>query len=127
MLQASPPKRKNDPAAIGDFKIIDLDVSSYDRLASRFELEQQESLSFLKSGIETRDDAFNALIEQLERVAIASQAPILLCGPTGAGKTQLAKRIFQLKQRRGQLNGSFVESTAPRCVVVRLCQLYLGT
>ena len=31
---------------------------------------------------------------------------ILLMGPTGAGKSHLARRIFALKQRRRQLKGS---------------------
>jgi transcriptional regulatory protein RtcR len=34
---------------------------------------------------------------------------MLIGGPTGAGKTHLARRIFELKRRREQLTGSFVE------------------
>lgn len=108
LLQSSPPRR----AAIagpGSYAIIDLDLSRYDRLASRFQLERQEDVSFLKSGIETRNAAFNALMERIERVAIASTAPMLLTGPTGAGKSQLARRIYELKRRRRQLEGPFVE------------------
>lgn len=48
------------------------------------------------------------MIEQLEKVSIRSQAPILLTGPTGAGKTQLAKSIYHLKRQRGQFNGHLV-------------------
>jgi len=68
------------------------------------------------SGIETRSDAFNALIERIERVAIASRAPILLTGPTGAGKSQLARRIYDLKRRRHQIEGAFVEVN---CATIR--------
>jgi transcriptional regulatory protein RtcR len=68
-----------------------------------------ESLSFLKSGIETRNAAFNALIERIERVAINSSAPLLLMGPTGSGKSNLARRIYQLKKSRRQVSGPFVE------------------
>ena len=108
LLQVSPPRpaRSGGP---GSFAIIDLDLSRYDRLASRFRLEQEEDLSFLKSGIETRNAAFNALVERIERVAVASTAPMLLMGPTGAGKSQLARRIYDLKRRRNQLEGPFVE------------------
>jgi transcriptional regulatory protein RtcR len=107
LLQTSPPRsRRGDP---GTYSIIDLDLSRYDRLASRFRQEQQEDLSFLKSGIETRNEDFNALIERIERVAIASTAPMLLTGPTGAGKSQLASRIYELKRKRGRLEGPFVE------------------
>ena len=49
------------------------------------------------------------MIERIERVASASTEPILLTGPTGAGKSQLAGRIFELKQRRRQIAGPFVE------------------
>ncbi len=108
LLQTSPPRpaRSGGP---GSFTVIDLDLSRYDRLASRFRLEQEEDLSFLKSGIETRNAAFNALVERIERVAVASTAPILLTGPTGAGKSQLARRIYDLKRRRNQVEGPFVE------------------
>lgn len=49
------------------------------------------------------------MIEQIEKVAIKSRAPILLNGPTGAGKSFLARRIFELKQARHQFSGAFVE------------------
>lgn len=107
LLQTSPPGKKPDEP--GQYAIIDLDLSKYDRLASRFALETRESTSFLKSGIETRNKRFNALIDQIERVAIHSRSPILLMGPTGAGKSQLAKRIYELKKARRQLTGDFVE------------------
>jgi len=107
LLQTAPPKRnETDP---GRIRIIDLDLSRYDALATRFAEELQEGLTFLKSGIETRNAAFNRLIEQIERVAIASKSPMLITGPTGAGKTRLARRIFELKRRREQISGAFVE------------------
>ena len=42
-------------------------------------------------------------------MAIGSNAPILLTGPTGAGKSQLARRIYELKKARRQVAGPFVE------------------
>ena len=108
LLQTSPPpRRKHSPTGV--YQIIDLDLSRYDRIASRFEDEQRESLSFLKSGIETRNARFNALIEQIEQVASRSIEPILLTGPTGAGKSHLARRIFELKSSRRLITGPFVE------------------
>jgi transcriptional regulatory protein RtcR len=108
LVQSSPPgpRGRGQP---GSYSIIDLDLSRYDRLASRFRKEHEESLTFLKSGIDTRNPGFNALIEQIERVAIRSRAPILLTGPTGAGKSQLARKIFELRQARRQVAGAFVE------------------
>ena len=81
----------------GVCNIIDLDLSRDDKLAKRFEVERQNDLSFLKQGIDTRNKAFNRLIETIERVAVRSSDPILLTGPTGAGKSQLAKQIDLLK------------------------------
>jgi transcriptional regulatory protein RtcR len=107
LLQASPPPRQK--TGEGTYRIIDLDLSRYDALATRFFQEQQEGLTFLKSGIDTRNAAFNALIEQIERVAIGSTAPLLITGRTGAGKSRLARRIYELKRRREQFRGEFVE------------------
>ena len=107
LLQTAPgDKSKQRP---GTYTIIDLDLSKYDRLASRFLKETAEAQSFLKAGIETKNARFNALIERIERVAIGSRAPILLTGPTGAGKSKLAKRIFELKKARRQVGGQFAE------------------
>lgn len=109
LLQLSPPKNEKDLSSAGTFTVIDLDLSRYDVIAQRFALQTQESLTFLKSGINTKNKSFNSLIEHIERVAIASSAPILLMGPTGAGKSQLAKRIYQLKREQGRVEGAFVE------------------
>ena len=108
LIQTSPAKRPRSGEP-GTFKIIDLDLSKYDRLASRFAREREEATSILKSGIETRNAAFNRLIERIEQVASSSKAPILLTGPTGAGKSQLAERIYELKKARRQIEGRFVE------------------
>ena len=108
LIQASPPKRKtSDPW--GTFRTIDLDLSRYDRLAARFEQEQRDSVSFLKAGIETKNKNFNALIEEIEHVVLNSDSPLLLTGPTGAGKSRLASRIYELKQTRQRVGGEFVE------------------
>jgi transcriptional regulatory protein RtcR len=107
LVQTSPPHAGKTGA--GSYAIVDLDLSKYDRVAARFLKEQREGLSFLKSGIDTRNTAFNRLIERIEQVAIASRAPLLLTRPTGADKSQLARRIFALKQARRQVEGAFVE------------------
>jgi transcriptional regulatory protein RtcR len=93
----------------GRYAIIDLDLSRYDSIARRFSDERSEALDFLKDGIATRNARFNRLMEQIEAVALASTAPMLLTGPTGAGKTRLAKRIYELKQQRRIVRGRYVE------------------
>lgn len=110
LVQTSPPRGsgRGDTAA-GMYEIIDLDLSRYHRLATRFAQEQEKTLDFLKGGIVTKNKAFNALIEQIEKVAQHSKAPILVTGPTGAGKSMLASRIFELRKEKTGLGGKFVE------------------
>ena len=107
LLQSAPPRR--NPGDPGTYSIIDLDLSRYDRIATRFDHELDRDLSFLKSGIETRNEGFNRLMERIELVALQSRAPILLTGPTGAGKSRLARRIYELKAARHLVDGPFVE------------------
>jgi len=107
LLQTQP--QKGAPQPIGTWNSIDLDLSRYDSIATRFAEASAESTSFLKSGIDTRNEAFNRMIEEIEQVAVRSRAPILLMGPTGAGKSQLARKVYELKKLRHQLSGPFVE------------------
>ena len=93
----------------GNRTIVDLDLSKYDQLAQRFEAERSDAASYLKGGIETRNAAFNAMIDRIEQVAIRSDAPLLLLGETGTGKSRLARRIYDLKKLRHAVDGDFVE------------------
>lgn len=108
LVQTAPPKRQQSDQP-GSYTLIDLDVSHYDAIASRFHAEQRDAVQFLKSGIATGNPQFNALIEEVERVAVRSRAPILFTGPTGAGKSYLARRMYELKKARNQVSGAFVE------------------
>ncbi|MDH4183676.1 MAG: RNA repair transcriptional activator RtcR [Nitrospinota bacterium] len=115
LIQTGPDRR--DPAdPAGVYSIIDLDLSKYDRLAARFAQEASDDVSYLKSGIETKNVEFNQLIERIENVAVNTKDPILLTGPTGAGKSRLARRIFDLKKARRQMTGRFVEVN---CATIR--------
>jgi len=109
LIQTSPSTRRRIHSAIGEYRIIDLDLSKYDLIAMRFKEEIKDDISFLKSGIETCNKAFNKLIEQIEQVAINSCDPVLITGPTGSGKSNLARRIYELKKYRRQLKGNFIE------------------
>jgi len=108
LIQTSPPKHAREGGP-GTFDIIDLDLARYDRIATRFAEEHREAASILKSGIETRNAEFNRLIDRIEHVAVRSKAPILLMGPTGAGKSQLAQQIYILKKDRREVQGAFVD------------------
>lgn len=105
LIQSSPSKASPS----GTFRTIDLDLSRYDQIATRFHKESQESISHLKSGIKTKNKRYNQLICEIENVAVRSTAPILITGPTGVGKSQLARKIYELKQLRAQLHGKLVE------------------
>jgi transcriptional regulatory protein RtcR len=109
LIQSSPPPAGRFRTPPPRYVVIDLDLSKYDQLSNRFEKEQTEVLDFLKSGIATRNPTFNRLIERIEQVAMRSKAPMLLTGATGAGKSHLAKRIYDLRKQRAGLRGGFVE------------------
>ncbi|MBX3226217.1 MAG: RNA repair transcriptional activator RtcR [Labilithrix sp.] len=106
LLQTEPPKKQ---AVTGGYSVIELDLARYDRIARRFEAERRERSGVLKAGIATANREFNALIDRIERVASTSRAPILLGGPTGVGKTRLARRIHALKHQLGRASATFVE------------------
>lgn len=104
LLQTSP-----SPDGAGDHHLIDLSLARYDAIARRFEAERLAATSVLKGGIHTRNPAFNSMIDRIEHVAAHADAPILLTGPTGAGKTALARRIYELKRLRRRVRGPMVE------------------
>jgi transcriptional regulatory protein RtcR len=110
LIQTSPPAGGKRARSLQPrYDVIDLDLSKYDKLSTRFEEQMREDLDFLKSGIQTKNESFNQMIERIEQVALRSKEPILLSGPTGAGKSQLARRIYELRQQRGGLRGNFVD------------------
>jgi transcriptional regulatory protein RtcR len=131
LLQIKPPSVKNHDDKSGSWKVIDLDLAQYDLLMALTVKEQQEATSFLKSGIATRNAAFNDLIDEIEQVVTSrllqplrqrsvrekpgsqpskgGPPPVLLIGATGVGKSQLARRIYELKANRQLLTGQFIE------------------
>ncbi len=108
LVQGAPPddRRANQP---GTLRVIDLDLRSYDRLAGRLERRHQQALAGLTSGIGTANGRMRRLLEQVELVAETAREPILLLGPTGAGKSQLARRIYELRKARNLVSGPLVE------------------
>lgn len=111
LVQTAPPfgRVRRGDSGVGRYSFIDLDLSRYDELTSRFAKELLGTTDFLKSGIATKNAEFNRLIERIEQVSLRSRAPILLTGPTGAGKSHLARRIYELRHERAGLEGDFVE------------------
>lgn len=131
LLQLKRPETPQDGDIAGTHKIIDLDLSQYDRLMSLAVKERDAATSFLKSGIPTKNKAFNALIDEIDLVVTTRHTPILrtrllngkpdvlvrkggpppvlLIGATGVGKSQLARRIYELKKQRELIQGDFIE------------------
>jgi transcriptional regulatory protein RtcR len=120
LAQTGPGGRPSDdsasPPAAGRVALIDLSLSRYDAIARRFEERRQAATSFLKGGIETRNAAFNTLIDRIELVALSSSAPMLFTGPTGAGKSRLARRVWELQKARRLVKGPIVEVN---CATIR--------
>jgi transcriptional regulatory protein RtcR len=106
LVQTGPPRSETTPN--GTLDVIDLDLSRYNALQKRFDLAHSEYNALLKGGIESRNPAFNALIDRIELVATSSDAPILLLGEPGTGKTDLAARIYELKLQRRRVKGRLV-------------------
>ena len=103
-------------AVEGGYDIIDLDLSHYDQIAARFQSQTREGVHFLKSGIDTKNRHFNDLIEQVALVSVESSDPILLTGPTGSGKTRLARLIYEWRKQRRKVTGKFIETN---CATLR--------
>jgi transcriptional regulatory protein RtcR len=112
LLQSSPLRAARDGGptrdTIGRVDVIDLQLEKFDRLAARFRARRASGASLLKAGIQTRNAAFNAMIEELEHVASRSRDPLLLTGETGTGKTALCQRLHELKRIRQHLAGELV-------------------
>jgi sigma54-dependent transcription regulator len=54
LIQSSPPRKKEQPRGAGEVTIIDLDLSRYNAIASRFAEERQQTLDFLSRQREER-------------------------------------------------------------------------
>ncbi len=106
LIQTGPPRGEDAPSTLD---VIDLDLSRYNALQQRFDVMAREFSDMLKGGIETRNRAYNALIDRIELVASSSDAPILLLGESGTGKSELAQRIYELKLQRRRVKGRLVQ------------------
>ena len=107
---AAPPDRRRRPRRergrgghLHDHRPRPLAVRPHRARASRRSSTRASRSSSRASTRGTRRST--ALIERIEQVAIASRDPLLLSGPTGAGKSQLARRIYELKKARRQVGG----------------------
>lgn len=111
LVQSGPSEgfgKSHSADAKGLLKIIDLDPTGNTALASRIDSLALEGITLLKDGIQTKNKQYNDTIDELERLVLASSDPILITGPTGAGKTKLASKIFEYKKKHNLVKGPFV-------------------
>ncbi|MEM6309966.1 MAG: RNA repair transcriptional activator RtcR [Pseudomonadota bacterium] len=107
LIQTGPPRKDMDE--VGSFDLIDLDLSRYDAIQKRFDQRTREYGDLLKGGIATKSRAYNDVIDRLEHVTSLSDAPILIQGESGTGKSELAARIYEMKLQRRRIKGRLVQ------------------
>ena len=107
LIQTAPPR--DGGAAEGKLDVIDLDLARYNALQRRFEAAQRDHSALLLGGVETRSPRMRGLIERLDLVASTTDAPILLVGESGTGKSALAARLHELKLVRRRVKGRFIQ------------------
>ena len=111
LIQSAPTEgfgKTKSADAKGLIKILDIGHAGNTILASRINQLSLEGITFLKDGIQTRNKQYNDTIDELEHLVLASSDPILITGPTGAGKTKLANKIYELKKKHNLVKGDFV-------------------
>jgi transcriptional regulatory protein RtcR len=107
LIQSKPAEKWQEGP--GSVDIIDLDLSKYDSIARRFADERHALLQKIRGGIPSQSASFNQLMGEILLVASASTDPMLLTGPTGAGKTALARRVFDIRKAQGTVRAEMVE------------------
>lgn len=97
----------NEEFVRGRYKVIDFKLEKYDRYFTLLAELSTDSEDFLKLGIKTLNSKYNDMISMIEKIAVRNNHPILIDGPSGAGKTHLVKNIYDLKKSKGILSGNF--------------------
>lgn len=106
LIQTNPPDR--NLGGVGRYQIIDLDLSKYDRIASRFQKERTEGTTFLKGGIDTKNQRFNQMIDQKE-----ADSGVLFLDEIGElGIDEQAMLLRAIEQKRYLPFGSDKETTS---------------
>lgn len=99
------PRTRNYRCANGGYQIDDPAEFTEIYADLRKEVLGDGKEETINEGIETSNENYRQLLDQIAKVARVTRNPILLTGPTGAGKTQIAKNIFKIRQKAGLVKG----------------------
>lgn len=97
LLQTIPDRRKNKINK--GFAVIDLDLL-HDDLGEKLHKDDDKK-NDLMAGLVTENKKHRQMVKEVLKVAGKTKEPILLTGPTGSGKTEFAKKIFDEKKSKG--------------------------
>jgi transcriptional regulatory protein RtcR len=99
---------KKSRSSLKSYEVADIGEIHHMAMTAAIEPRHQEGRSGLANALTTLDED-DELIVKLTEISERSRDPILLMGPTGVGKTQLAAKIFEIKEKLGnQFLGDYI-------------------
>lgn len=116
LLQSHAPSEAGDGDP-GQWQVLHLDPAQLTQRPEPAASAQIEWAQLLRGGIETKNELHKQCIDALVRVGRATFDALFFVGPMGIGKSDLARRVYEMKKQERQLTGDFVEincATIPR-------------
>jgi transcriptional regulatory protein RtcR len=87
--------------------------------------ERQEQIQLLAGDV-CWGPTFRQLLDRVISVSLNHRGPLLLTGPTGSGKSFLARHIYELKKKRNLVTGEFMEINCATLQRERACSDLFG-
>jgi transcriptional regulatory protein RtcR len=92
----------------GPIRIIDINLANYEHILEGLKHERLEQTQMLAGSVHW-GESFQELLKEIVSASCNCRGPLLLTGPTGSGKSFLARRIHKLKEDRQRVNDKLVE------------------
>lgn len=89
-------------------KRINLEHAGYEQMVQGLHRERQEQRDVLAGEVRW-GGTFLTLLDEVVSISCKSRAPLLLTGPTGSGKSILARHIYEMKKSRNLVTGALIE------------------